>query len=259
MTEDTPLQIGVLALQGAFKEHVASLERLGGVRGCEVRRPDQLAGLDGLILPGGESTTIGAVASRWNLVRGRRRGGGAPYTPLTCASRNVRRSTHCASGLSRASPSGALVPASSFWRTVCRARNRCACAGRHASAGHMPPTFTAGLRSHRAASRSWAASTSTSTVISSVASYGPSNATSTWRQAFSSPPTRPALIPPSQPTACSSALLQSWIPGPVWCDLPPSRRLRAQTPAWRAWSRAKLSSLCDRCGPAAAPLAPVSG
>lgn len=49
--------IGVLALQGAFREHVKML-RGCGVEGLEVRLPFQLEGIDGLIIPGGESTTI---------------------------------------------------------------------------------------------------------------------------------------------------------------------------------------------------------
>jgi 5'-phosphate synthase pdxT subunit len=50
-------RIGVLALQGNFREHVAMLRRLGA-EAVEVRKPDQLEGLDGLVLPGGESTTF---------------------------------------------------------------------------------------------------------------------------------------------------------------------------------------------------------
>jgi 5'-phosphate synthase pdxT subunit len=61
------VRIGVLALQGAFAEHVAILRRLG-VDAVEVRTPEQMEGLDGLILPGGESTTMGLVAERWGLV-----------------------------------------------------------------------------------------------------------------------------------------------------------------------------------------------
>jgi 5'-phosphate synthase pdxT subunit len=49
--------IGVLALQGNFREHLAMLRRLG-VRAVEVRKPEQLEGLDGLVIPGGESTTF---------------------------------------------------------------------------------------------------------------------------------------------------------------------------------------------------------
>lgn len=52
-----PLRIGVLALQGNFREHAAMLRRIGA-EAVEVRKPEQLAGLDGLIIPGGESTTF---------------------------------------------------------------------------------------------------------------------------------------------------------------------------------------------------------
>lgn len=51
------MRIGVLALQGAFREHAAVLRRLGADV-VEVRLPDQLRGLDGLVIPGGESTAI---------------------------------------------------------------------------------------------------------------------------------------------------------------------------------------------------------
>lgn len=54
------MRIGVLALQGAFREHVVSLEALG-VGALAVRLPDQLEDLAGLIIPGGESTTIGKL------------------------------------------------------------------------------------------------------------------------------------------------------------------------------------------------------
>ena len=50
-------RIGVLAIQGDFIEHRHALDRVG-VESCEVRLPDQLDGVDGLIIPGGESTTI---------------------------------------------------------------------------------------------------------------------------------------------------------------------------------------------------------
>ena len=52
-----PLTIGVLAVQGNFREHAQMLQRLGA-RTVEVRKPEQLAGLDGLVIPGGESTTF---------------------------------------------------------------------------------------------------------------------------------------------------------------------------------------------------------
>jgi 5'-phosphate synthase pdxT subunit len=61
------LTIGVLALQGAFAEHVAMLERLGA-RAREVRLPSDLQGLDGLIIPGGESTTIGKLLVHYELL-----------------------------------------------------------------------------------------------------------------------------------------------------------------------------------------------
>jgi pyridoxal 5'-phosphate synthase pdxT subunit len=51
------MRIGVLALQGNFREHAAMLRRLGA-EPVEVRKPEQLEGLDGLVIPGGESTTF---------------------------------------------------------------------------------------------------------------------------------------------------------------------------------------------------------
>ncbi len=61
------MKIGVLALQGAFVEHIARLRSLG-VDAVEVRLPEQLGDLDGLIIPGGESTTIGRLAVEFGLV-----------------------------------------------------------------------------------------------------------------------------------------------------------------------------------------------
>jgi 5'-phosphate synthase pdxT subunit len=63
---------GVLALQGAFIEHMQVLRSLG-VEVIEVRLPQQLAGLSGLIIPGGESTTIGKLAVAYNLIEPIRR------------------------------------------------------------------------------------------------------------------------------------------------------------------------------------------
>jgi 5'-phosphate synthase pdxT subunit len=60
------LRIGVLALQGAFREHAAALRKLGA-EVVEVRLPDELDGLDGLVLPGGESTTIMRLAELYGL------------------------------------------------------------------------------------------------------------------------------------------------------------------------------------------------
>ena len=59
--------IGVLALQGDFAEHIAALKRVGA-EAREVRLPGELDGLGGLIIPGGESTTIGKLARDYNLI-----------------------------------------------------------------------------------------------------------------------------------------------------------------------------------------------
>jgi pyridoxal 5'-phosphate synthase pdxT subunit len=61
------MQIGVLALQGSFAEHISVLHRLG-IAAREVRLPQHLEGLDGLIIPGGESTTIGKLAVHYQLI-----------------------------------------------------------------------------------------------------------------------------------------------------------------------------------------------
>ena len=61
------MKIGVLALQGDFVEHVHILQALG-VDAVEVRKPEQLRDLDGLIIPGGESTTFGKLALEYGLV-----------------------------------------------------------------------------------------------------------------------------------------------------------------------------------------------
>ena len=60
------MKIGVLALQGAFREHAAVLRRLG-VEAVEVRLPEQLEGLDGLIVPGGESTAMMRLMGLYGL------------------------------------------------------------------------------------------------------------------------------------------------------------------------------------------------
>jgi len=60
-------RIGVLALQGAFIEHIHVLRSLG-IDGVEVRLPAHLRGLSGLIIPGGESTTIGKLAVDFQLI-----------------------------------------------------------------------------------------------------------------------------------------------------------------------------------------------
>ena len=66
------LRIGVLAVQGNFREHVAVLRRLG-VEAVEVRLPEQLAGLDGLIVPGGESTAMTRLMHLYGLDEALRR------------------------------------------------------------------------------------------------------------------------------------------------------------------------------------------
>jgi 5'-phosphate synthase pdxT subunit len=60
------MKIGVLAVQGNFREHVAVLRRLGA-EPVEVRKPEQLDGLDGLIIPGGESTAIMRLVRLYGL------------------------------------------------------------------------------------------------------------------------------------------------------------------------------------------------
>jgi 5'-phosphate synthase pdxT subunit len=60
------LKIGVLALQGDFVEHIAILKKLG-IDSCQVRLPDHLQDLDGLIIPGGESTTLSRLLSIYHL------------------------------------------------------------------------------------------------------------------------------------------------------------------------------------------------
>ena len=61
------MKIGVLAIQGAFIEHEHILAHIGA-EPVQVRLPQHLEGLDGLIMPGGESTTISQVAERWGLL-----------------------------------------------------------------------------------------------------------------------------------------------------------------------------------------------
>src|ERR687888_37462 len=59
-------KVGVLAVQGNFREHAAMLRRLGA-EPVEVRKPEQLAALDGLIIPGGESTAIARLVRLYGL------------------------------------------------------------------------------------------------------------------------------------------------------------------------------------------------
>src|SRR5215471_9406218 len=60
------MKIGVLALQGAFREHLDTLGAIG-IEGVRVREPRDLEGVSGLILPGGESTTMRQLIERWKL------------------------------------------------------------------------------------------------------------------------------------------------------------------------------------------------
>ncbi|KAK9279739.1 hypothetical protein L1049_013421 [Liquidambar formosana] len=60
------MAVGVLALQGSFNEHIAALRRLG-VKGVEIRKPEQLQNVTSLIIPGGESTTMAKLAEFHNL------------------------------------------------------------------------------------------------------------------------------------------------------------------------------------------------
>ena len=90
------MKIGVLALQGDFAEHITVLKKLG-VQALEVRLPEQLGGLDGLIIPGGESTTIGKLAVDFGLLEPLRRFGKQKAIWGTCAgaillSKDARRS-----------------------------------------------------------------------------------------------------------------------------------------------------------------------
>lgn len=61
------MKIGVLALQGAFREHRLMLERCGA-QVIEIRRPEELDAVAGLVIPGGESTTIGKLMVEWGLM-----------------------------------------------------------------------------------------------------------------------------------------------------------------------------------------------
>lgn len=79
------MKIGVLALQGDFREHLAALQR-EGIDAIEVRLPRDLAAVDGLVIPGGESTTIGKLLRTFDLMeplRGRIASGFPVYG--TCA------------------------------------------------------------------------------------------------------------------------------------------------------------------------------
>lgn len=61
------MKIGVLSLQGAVAEHIRSVER-AGAEGIAVKKIEQLDELSGLIIPGGESTTIGKLMRKYNFI-----------------------------------------------------------------------------------------------------------------------------------------------------------------------------------------------
>jgi len=62
------VRVGVLALQGSFREHMTLLRRIPGVSVLEVRTKEELHSCHGLVIPGGESTTMALVAERWGLI-----------------------------------------------------------------------------------------------------------------------------------------------------------------------------------------------
>ena len=78
------MRVGILALQGDFAEHSVMLRRLG-VTVVEVRLPEQLEGLSGLIIPGGESTTIAKLAVSYGLIEPIRKFGQDKAIWGTCA------------------------------------------------------------------------------------------------------------------------------------------------------------------------------
>lgn len=78
------MKIGVLALQGDFSEHISMLKKLG-VETAEVRLASQLDDLNGLIIPGGESTTIGKLAENFGLMEPLRAFGREHAVWGTCA------------------------------------------------------------------------------------------------------------------------------------------------------------------------------
>lgn len=78
------VKIGVLALQGAFIEHQQIFDQLGAET-VQVRLPHHLDGLDGLVIPGGESTTIGKLATEYKLIQPLRNFASTEPTWGTCA------------------------------------------------------------------------------------------------------------------------------------------------------------------------------
>ena len=85
------MRIGVLAVQGNFREHAAMLRRLGA-EVVEVRKPEQLDGLDGLVVPGGESTAFMRLMRLYGLDEALRRFEGPVFG--TCAGMIVLSRSH---------------------------------------------------------------------------------------------------------------------------------------------------------------------
>jgi pyridoxal 5'-phosphate synthase pdxT subunit len=92
---EKPLSIGILAVQGNFREHAAVL-RLLGAEPVEVRLPEQLDGLDGLVIPGGESTAIARLMRLYGLDEAVREFGGPIFG--TCAGMIVLDRDHLGIG-----------------------------------------------------------------------------------------------------------------------------------------------------------------
>jgi 5'-phosphate synthase pdxT subunit len=92
---EKPLRIGVLAVQGNFREHASVLRRLGA-EPVEVRLPEQLEELDGLVIPGGESTAIGRLMRLYGLDEAVRDFGGPIFG--TCAGMIVLDRDHLGVG-----------------------------------------------------------------------------------------------------------------------------------------------------------------
>lgn len=89
------MKIGVLALQGDFEEHITTLKKIG-VKAIEIRLSAELDEIDGLIIPGGESTTIGKLAVDFGMIEPLRQFGRKKAIWGTCAgaiflSKDVRR------------------------------------------------------------------------------------------------------------------------------------------------------------------------
>lgn len=102
---DRVVRIGVLALQGDFAKHIEMFAALPGVEPFPVRTVDEFRGADGLVIPGGESTTIGKLMERFGLLSAVREAGGAGLPIFgTCAgmillAKEIRGSTQQRLGL----------------------------------------------------------------------------------------------------------------------------------------------------------------